>query len=119
MYMGLFLIIKRLNQMRQIKFKRGNTVREREMKVHGVFLVAVFFYLAYTQLISGQPLKDCQTSCGNVTVEYPFGTSPGYYYADDPDFRLTCNETDQKLLLEYRTVNQIVGLVIGLVWFSI
>ena len=81
--------------MRQIKFKRGNTVREREMKVHGVFLVAVFFYLAYTQLISGQPLKDCQTSCGNVTVEYPFGTSPGCYYADDPSFKLTCSDKEK------------------------
>nr|VDD56472.1 unnamed protein product [Brassica oleracea] len=65
------------------------------MKVHGVFLVAVFFYLAYTQLISGQPLKDCQTSCGNVTVEYPFGTSPGCYYADDPSFKLTCSDKEK------------------------
>uniref|UniRef100_M4DIV0 Protein kinase domain-containing protein n=1 Tax=Brassica campestris TaxID=3711 RepID=M4DIV0_BRACM len=68
------------------------------MKVHGVFLAAVFFYVAYTELVSGQPRKDCQTSCGNVTIEYPFGTSPSCYYADDPSFNLTCNETDQKLL---------------------
>ncbi|KAF8112365.1 hypothetical protein N665_0064s0002 [Sinapis alba] len=60
------------------------------MKVHGVFLVAVFFYVAYTtQLVNGQP---CQTSCGNVTIEYPFGTSPGCYYADDPSFKLICDE---------------------------
>ncbi|XP_013710290.2 wall-associated receptor kinase 1-like [Brassica napus] len=65
------------------------------MKVHGVFLVAVFFYLAYTQLVNGQPHKDCQTSCGNVTVEYPFGTSPDCYYADDPEFHLTCNEKER------------------------
>ena len=88
-------------------------------KVQSLILVAIFFYMAYTEPVNRTPRKGCQTRCGNVTVEYPFGTSPGYYYADDPDFRLTCNETDQKLLLEYRTVNQIVGLVIGLVWFSI
>ncbi|KAL0798077.1 hypothetical protein Bca101_053251 [Brassica carinata] len=64
------------------------------MKVRGVFLVAIFFYLAYTQLVNGQP---CQTSCGNVTIEYPFGTSPGCYYADDPSFHLICN--DNKTLL--------------------
>ncbi|KAL0755273.1 hypothetical protein Bca101_092941 [Brassica carinata] len=68
------------------------------MKVHGVFLVAVFFYLMYTLPVNGQPRKDCQTSCGRVTIEYPFGTSQGCYYADDPSFKLTCNETDQKLL---------------------
>ncbi|KAL0698027.1 hypothetical protein Bca4012_054149 [Brassica carinata] len=65
------------------------------MKVHGVFLVAVFFYLAYTQLVDGQPRKDCQTSCGNVAIEYPFGTSQDCYYADERNFKLTCNEKEK------------------------
>ncbi|XP_013708538.2 wall-associated receptor kinase 1-like [Brassica napus] len=69
------------------------------MKVQRLILVATFFYLAYTQLVNGQPRKDCKTSCGNVTIEYPFGTSPGCYYADDPSFHLTCNEKE-KLLFE-------------------
>ncbi|KAG2319611.1 hypothetical protein Bca52824_012824 [Brassica carinata] len=67
------------------------------MKVHGVFLVAVLFYLAYTQLVEGQPRKDCQTRCGNLTIEYPFGTSPGCYYADDSSFNLTCNDKEKLL----------------------
>nr|VDD56474.1 unnamed protein product [Brassica oleracea] len=73
-------------------------------KVQSLILVAFFFYMAYTEPVNRTPRKGCQTRCGNVTVEYPFGTSPGCYYAEDPDFRLTCNETDQKLLLEYRTL---------------
>ncbi|KAF8088437.1 hypothetical protein N665_0541s0003 [Sinapis alba] len=68
------------------------------MKVHSVFLVAVFFfYLVCTELANGQPRKDCKTRCGNVTIEYPFGTSPGCYYADDPSFNLTCNEKEKLL----------------------
>ncbi|KAF2618126.1 hypothetical protein F2Q68_00040994 [Brassica cretica] len=49
-------------------------------------------------LVDGQPHKDCQTSCGSVKIEYPFGTSQDCYYADDGNFKLTSNETDQKLL---------------------
>ncbi|CAH8357314.1 unnamed protein product [Eruca vesicaria subsp. sativa] len=67
------------------------------MKVERLILVVTFFYFAYTQLVNGQPRNDCKTSCGNVTVEYPFGISHDCYYADDPSFNLTCNETEQKL----------------------
>ncbi|CAN6896483.1 unnamed protein product [Brassica oleracea] len=65
------------------------------MKVQRLILVAVFFYLACTELVNGQPRKDCQTRCGNVTIEYPFGTSQGCYYADDPSFNLTCNDKEK------------------------
>ncbi|KAL0798080.1 hypothetical protein Bca101_053254 [Brassica carinata] len=65
------------------------------MKVQLLILVATFFYLAYTQLVNGQPHKDCQTSCGNVKIEYPFGTSPDCYYAADPSFNLTCNDKEK------------------------
>ncbi|KAJ4871687.1 Wall-associated receptor kinase 1 [Raphanus sativus] len=66
-------------------------------KVQSLVLVAIFFYIAYTEPVNGQPRKDCQTRCGNVTVEYPFGTSPGCYYAGDPNFHLTCKETGKLL----------------------
>ncbi|KAL1215157.1 Wall-associated receptor kinase 5 [Cardamine amara subsp. amara] len=66
------------------------------MKVQDLILVAIYFSLAYTQLIKGQPRKDCQTRCGNVTIEYPFGISPDCYYPipGDDSFNLTC-EKDQ------------------------
>ncbi|CAN7059211.1 unnamed protein product, partial [Brassica oleracea var. botrytis] len=84
-------------------WRKINKFRERsKMKVQHLILVATFFYLAFTQLVNGQPRKDCQTSCGNVKIEYPFGTSPGCYYADDPSFNLTCNE-EGKLLFESDT----------------
>ncbi|KAG2257261.1 hypothetical protein Bca52824_076555 [Brassica carinata] len=67
------------------------------MKVQNLILVATCLYLAYTQLVDGQPRKDCQTSCGTVTVEYPFGISQGCYYADDLNFKLTCNEKEKLL----------------------
>ncbi|KAL0798079.1 hypothetical protein Bca101_053253 [Brassica carinata] len=70
------------------------------MKVHHLILVAISFYLAYPQLVNGQLRKDCRTSCGNVTIEYPFGTSPGCYYADDPSFKLTCNDKEKLLFGE-------------------
>ncbi|KAL6601436.1 hypothetical protein ACP70R_044656 [Stipagrostis hirtigluma subsp. patula] len=41
----------------------------------------------------GQP--GCNTSCGNVSVPYPFGISPGCYW---PGFNLTC-DTSGRLLL--------------------
>ncbi|KAG7592476.1 Protein kinase-like domain superfamily [Arabidopsis thaliana x Arabidopsis arenosa] len=64
------------------------------MKVQGLFLVAIFC-LSYTQLVKGQPRKDCQTRCGDVAVEYPFGTSQGCYYLGDDSFNLTCNEKEE------------------------
>ncbi|KAI4389746.1 hypothetical protein MLD38_001939 [Melastoma candidum] len=34
---------------------------------------------------------DCQSSCGNVTIPYPFGTTPGCYL--NPFFLISCNAT--------------------------
>ncbi|CAN6880560.1 unnamed protein product, partial [Brassica oleracea var. botrytis] len=64
------------------------------MKVHGVFLVAVFFYLTHTQLVKGQfqPHEGCQTRCGEVEIKYPFGISSGCYYPGDDNFNITCKE---------------------------
>ncbi|KAJ4916312.1 Wall-associated receptor kinase 1 [Raphanus sativus] len=64
------------------------------MKVHGVLLVVVFFYLTYTQLVKGQlqPREGCKTRCGNVDIKYPFGISSGCYYPGDDSFNITCKE---------------------------
>ncbi|KAL1224693.1 Wall-associated receptor kinase 1 [Cardamine amara subsp. amara] len=63
------------------------------MKVQGVFLVAIY-YLAFTQLVKGQPQprEACQTRCGDVAIEYPFGISSGCYYPGDDSFNITCKE---------------------------
>lgn len=63
------------------------------MKVlESLILVAIFLYIAYTQLVKGQPRQDCQIRCGNVTIEYPFGISSGCYYPEDVSFNITCKE---------------------------
>ncbi|XP_020869475.1 wall-associated receptor kinase 2-like [Arabidopsis lyrata subsp. lyrata] len=74
------------------------------MKLQGLLFVAIF-NLAYTQLVKGQPRQDCQTRCGNVTVEYPFGTSPGCYYAEDPSFHLPCNQTKKMFVDDMEVIS--------------
>ncbi|CAE5958143.1 unnamed protein product [Arabidopsis arenosa] len=67
----------------------------------GVFLVAIFFFLGYTQLVKGQhqPRPDCQTRCGNLKIEYPFGISPGCYYDEYDSFNVTCDNEKEKLFI--------------------
>ncbi|ESQ34676.1 hypothetical protein EUTSA_v10006909mg [Eutrema salsugineum] len=72
------------------------------MKLQGLFLVAIIC-LSYTQLVKGQPSTNCSTTtCGKVTLEYPFGTSfshdPDCYRSEDPSFKLTCDK--EKLLFD-------------------
>ncbi|XP_018465489.2 wall-associated receptor kinase 2-like [Raphanus sativus] len=66
------------------------------MVVHGLFLVAILI-LASTKLVMGQSTPICQTKCGNVSIEFPFGLSTGCYYAGQDNFNLTCNETTNEL----------------------
>ncbi|WZY98477.1 hypothetical protein YC2023_070806 [Brassica napus] len=66
------------------------------IKVHGLFLVAIFS-IVYSQLVNGQSRRGCQTRCGNVSIEYPFGISTDCYYAGQDSFNLTCNETTNEL----------------------
>ncbi|CAL9215759.1 unnamed protein product [Arabidopsis halleri] len=79
------------------------------MKVPSLFLVAIFFYLAYTQLVKGQPQPrhDCQSRCGNVTIDYPFGISTGCYYPGDDSFNINCEEDKPNVLrnIEVRNFN--------------
>ncbi|KAJ4916310.1 Wall-associated receptor kinase 2 [Raphanus sativus] len=72
--------------------------------VHGLFLVAIFT-LAYAQLVKGQSMPSCQTKCGNVSIEFPFGTSPGCYYAGDPSFNITCDPSNKLIFGGNEVIN--------------
>lgn len=65
------------------------------MKFLGETLVQVsllaLLFVAGGSTAAWQPTLDCQTKCGNLTIEYPFGTSPGCYH--DESFLITCNQT--------------------------
>ncbi|XP_024008190.1 wall-associated receptor kinase 2 [Eutrema salsugineum] len=73
-------------------------------KVQGLFFVAMFS-LAYSQLIKGKSLPGCTDRCGNITVEYPFGISPGCYYPGDNSFKITCNETNKLIFGGNEVIN--------------
>ncbi|CAH2036654.1 unnamed protein product [Thlaspi arvense] len=75
------------------------------MKLEGLILVASFFYLGYTQQVKGQTRENCKTSCGNVTIEFPFGILTGCYYDKDPSFKLTCDEEEKLLFNGLQVVN--------------
>ncbi|KAJ4889591.1 Wall-associated receptor kinase 2 [Raphanus sativus] len=74
------------------------------MKIYDLLLIAIFF-LAYTKLVKSQSLSGCQTKCGNVSIEYPFGTSQGCYYPGDNSFKLTCNETNKLIFGGNEVIN--------------
>ncbi|CAN7050584.1 unnamed protein product [Brassica rapa subsp. trilocularis] len=74
------------------------------MKIRSLFLMAIFS-LSYTHLVKGQSLSGCQTRCGNVSIEYPFGTSQGCYYGGDNSFKLTCNETNKLIFGGNEVIN--------------
>jgi hypothetical protein len=61
------------------------------MALHGMLLQQKLllgaFILAATA--ASQPDSSCNTTCGNLTIPYPFGTREGCYL--DPSFLITCN----------------------------
>ncbi|EOA36591.1 hypothetical protein CARUB_v10011787mg [Capsella rubella] len=64
------------------------------MKMQEVVFLVTIFCVSYTELFKGETLPDCPKSCGTVTIEYPFGFSPGCWHSEDVSFKLTCkNET--------------------------
>ncbi|KAF8113665.1 hypothetical protein N665_0046s0016 [Sinapis alba] len=67
------------------------------MKLQEYLFLVAMFCLSCTQPIKCQTKPKCPEKCGDVTLEYPFGTTPGCYHEEDPSFKLTCNETSKLL----------------------
>ncbi|KAL0699801.1 hypothetical protein Bca4012_055923 [Brassica carinata] len=65
------------------------------MKLQEYLFLVAMFCLFCAQPIKCQTKPKCPEKCGNVTLEFPFGTTPGCYH--DEDFKLTCNETTKLL----------------------
>ncbi|VYS46762.1 unnamed protein product [Arabidopsis thaliana] len=89
--------------------KRNKFGERKKMKLQeeGMFLVAIFFLLGYTQLVQGQHQlpEGCKLSCGNITIEYPFGISSGCYYRGDDNFNLNCDVEEKLFIGNVEVVN--------------
>ncbi|CAE5958144.1 unnamed protein product [Arabidopsis arenosa] len=77
------------------------------MKVQESLFLVAFFSFAYAQLVKGQhqPPEDCQTKCGNIKIEYPFGISSGCYYPGNESFSITCKEDRPHVLSDIEVTN--------------
>ncbi|KAL9674030.1 hypothetical protein QQ045_030296 [Rhodiola kirilowii] len=43
----------------------------------------------------------CQSTCGNISIPYPFGLSEGCYWSGSPDFFIRCDETNPNSPVAY------------------
>ncbi|KAF3591051.1 hypothetical protein DY000_02023770 [Brassica cretica] len=75
------------------------------MKLQEYLFLVAMFCLSCTQPIKCQTKPNCPKKCGNVTLEFPFGTTPGCYHEEDPSFNLTCNEKGLFFNGSFRVVN--------------
>ncbi|KAF2551832.1 hypothetical protein F2Q68_00035380 [Brassica cretica] len=75
------------------------------MKLQEYLFLVAMFCLSCTQPIKCQTKPNCPKKCGNVTLEFPFGTTPGCYHEEDPCFNLTCNEKGLFFNGSFRVVN--------------
>ncbi|KAK9063846.1 hypothetical protein SSX86_017718 [Deinandra increscens subsp. villosa] len=52
-------------------------------------------------------LQNCESSCGNVTISYPFGSGEGCYYSSD--FLVTCNRSSEEPIPFLGTGNIVIS----------
>jgi hypothetical protein len=77
------------------------------MALHGMLLLQKLLLgaLILAATAASQPDSSCNSTCGNLTIPYPFGTKEGCYL--DPAFLITCNNSfgTPKPLLRHSTTN--------------
>ncbi|KAI3817054.1 hypothetical protein L1987_10841 [Smallanthus sonchifolius] len=71
--------------------------------MHLTILLAVAALVA----ASAQEGPTCESSCGNVTITYPFGSGEGCYYTSD--FLITCNRSSGEPIPFFRRSNIVVS----------
>ncbi|KAD2804485.1 hypothetical protein E3N88_37862 [Mikania micrantha] len=54
-----------------------------------------------------QDSSNCETSCGNLTITYPFGSGEGCFYSSD--FLVTCNRSSGEPIPYFRKSNIIIS----------
>ncbi|KAD2804487.1 hypothetical protein E3N88_37864 [Mikania micrantha] len=64
-----------------------------------ILLVAVAALAALGVANAQQDSPNCETSCGNVSIPYPFGSGEGCYYSSD--FLVTCNRSSRDQPIPY------------------
>ncbi|KAL6317008.1 hypothetical protein AAG906_026723 [Vitis piasezkii] len=73
-------------------------------------LIIRLMFVAATAAAQAKP--DCQESCGNISIPYPFGTRPECYIAEE--FLITCNTTNYSPPQAFLTTSNIQVLEISL-----
>uniref|UniRef100_A0A0E0KNW0 Protein kinase domain-containing protein n=1 Tax=Oryza punctata TaxID=4537 RepID=A0A0E0KNW0_ORYPU len=71
-----------------------------------------------TSLPSAATLADCQRSCGNLTIDYPFGIGSSHCFRR-PDFELICNNTTQPPRLLFKNGTTEITDSPSAVYFSV
>ncbi|RVW37798.1 Wall-associated receptor kinase 2 [Vitis vinifera] len=71
-------------------------------------IIGLMFVAATAAAQEAKP--DCQESCGNISIPYPFGTSPECYISEE--FLITCNTTNYSPPQAFLTTSNIQVLEI-------
>nr|XP_043613877.1 putative wall-associated receptor kinase-like 16 [Erigeron canadensis] len=77
------------------------------MHIQLLLITLIVVFAAYLGASSGQEVPACESSCGNVSITFPFGSGPGCYYS--PDFLVTCNRSSGEPIPFFGTGNVVIS----------
>ncbi|KAL8238289.1 hypothetical protein R6Q59_019370 [Mikania micrantha] len=72
-----------------------------------ILLVAVAAVASLMAANAQQGPPNCETSCGNVNITFPFGSGEGCYHS--PDFLVTCNRSSGEPIPHFRQSNIVIS----------